>query len=226
MAQRRMFSQKIVGSDAFIDMPVSARELYFQLGMYSDDDGFINPKKIIRMIGASEDDLKILSAKRFVLPFENGVVVIKHWQINNMIRKDFYQPTIYLKEKSSLILKENKSYTENVNTMLTECLPNIIKLNKINTNKIADISEQDSPNLKDLYSKMGFPSKPKRIVSLWQDEASNAIKYFSDGETKASSVFKCFKDNEQKARIALSDCKELEKRSVMYFLKVFNEIKK
>jgi hypothetical protein len=112
MAQRRMFSQKIVGSDAFIEMPVSARELYFQLGMYSDDDGFINPKKIIRMVNASEDDLKVLIAKRFVLPFENGVVVIKHWQINNLIRKDFYQPTIYIEQKKQLKIKENKSYTE------------------------------------------------------------------------------------------------------------------
>ena len=121
MAQRRMFSQKIVGSDAFIEMPVSARELYFQLGMYADDDGFINPKKIIRMIGASEDDLKIISAKRFVLPFENGVVVIKHWKINNMIRKDFYEPTIYAEQLKSLELKENKAYTEgcqqNVNNL-------------------------------------------------------------------------------------------------------------
>lgn len=142
MAQRRMFSQKIVGSDAFIEMPVSARELYFQLGMYADDDGFINPKKIIRMMGSSDDDLRILASKRFVLPFENGVVVIKHWQINNMIRKDFYQPTIYEEQKKCLILKENKSYTENVNSMLTDCKHNIIKLNKNklnnNTEKISD----------------------------------------------------------------------------------------
>lgn len=120
MAQRRMFSQKIVGSDAFIEMPVSARELYFQLGMYADDDGFINPKKIVRMVGASDDDLKLLSAKRFVLPFENGVVVIKHWKINNLIRKDFYEETIYLEQKNTLEIKENKAYTE--------CLQNVNNL--------------------------------------------------------------------------------------------------
>ena len=120
MAQRRMFSQKIVGSDAFIEMPVSARELYFQLGMYADDDGFINPKKIVRMVGASDDDLKLLSAKRFVLPFENGVVVIKHWKINNLIRKDFYEPTIYIEQKNMLETKENKAYTE--------CLQNVNNL--------------------------------------------------------------------------------------------------
>ncbi len=124
MAQRRMFSPKIVSSDAFLDMPTSSRELYFQLGMFADDDGFINPRKIVRMIGASEDDLKVLIAKRFVIPFENGVVVIKHWAINNLIRKDFYRETIYLEEKGLLKLKDNGSYTEkdkSVNNPLTNC---------------------------------------------------------------------------------------------------------
>jgi len=175
MAQRRMFSQKIVGSDAFIEMPVSARELYFQLGMYADDDGFINPKKIIRMIGASDDDLKILIGKRFVLPFENGVVVIKHWQINNMIRKDFYQPTIYIEQKSSLILNENKSYTENVNKMLTNCKHNIIKLNKIKLNNITETSSEK----KQIKEK----TKIQEIVDYffllkgWNEDSSKKIIY-------------------------------------------------
>jgi hypothetical protein len=120
MAQRRMFSHKIVASDAFLDMPTSSRELYFQLGMYADDDGFINPKKIIRMIGASDDDIKVLITKRFVLPFDNGVVVIKHWAINNLIRKDIYNPTIYEEQKMLLKVKENGAYTESVNVALTE----------------------------------------------------------------------------------------------------------
>lgn len=122
MAQRRMFSLKIVSSDAFLDMSVSARELYFQLGMYADDDGFINPKKIVRLVGASDDDLRMLLAKRFLLPFESGVVVIKHWAINNQLRKDFYQPTLYTDEKKLLFIKDNKAYTDrkqSVNKMLT-----------------------------------------------------------------------------------------------------------
>lgn len=117
MAQRRMFSLKIVGSDAFLEMPTSARELYFQLGMYADDDGFVSPRKTMRMIGASEDDLRVLIAKRFVLPFETGVVVVKHWLINNLVRKDFYQETLYLEEKKTLKVKENKGYTEIVNNL-------------------------------------------------------------------------------------------------------------
>ncbi len=123
MAQRRMFSLKIVSSDAFLDMPATTRELYFQLGMYADDDGFVNPKKIIRMLGASDDDLKVLLTKRFLLPFENGVVVIKHWLINNLVRKDFYQETVYVEQKKSIIIKENKAYTEclqNVNNLRTQ----------------------------------------------------------------------------------------------------------
>lgn len=134
-----MFSPKIVSSDAFLDMPTSSRELYFQLGMYADDDGFVNPKRIVRMLGASEDDLKVLIGKRFVLPFDNGVVVIKHWAINNLIRKDWYQETIYVEEKKRLKIKENGSYTELVtefgNISATE-----VRLGKVRLGKDIDTS--------------------------------------------------------------------------------------
>lgn len=113
MAERRMFTQKIVDSDAFLDMPLSTQALYFHLNMRADDDGFVNnPKKIQRMIGASEDDLKLLIAKRFLLCFENGVVVIKHWRMHNLLRKDRYNPTQYIDQKETLILKDNGAYTE------------------------------------------------------------------------------------------------------------------
>lgn len=113
MSQRRMFSQRIVGSDAFLEMPTTSRELYFQLGMYADDDGFVSPKKIMRMIGASDDDLKMLLAKKFILAFENGVIVIKHWKMNNQIRQDRYTETQYLEQKSLLFIKDNGSYSLN-----------------------------------------------------------------------------------------------------------------
>ncbi len=112
MAHKRMFSLDIISSDIFLEMPTSSRELYFQLGMYADDDGFVNPRKIMRLLGASKDDLEVLSAKRFVLPFENGVVVIKHWLIHNTIRKDRYSPTMYTDQKKQLFIKENKAYTD------------------------------------------------------------------------------------------------------------------
>lgn len=108
-----MFTQKIVDSDAFLDMPLSTQALYFHLNMRADDDGFVNnPKKIQRMIGASEDDLKLLVAKRFILSFENGVIVIKHWRMHNLLRKDRYNPTQYQEQLAQIELKENGSYTE------------------------------------------------------------------------------------------------------------------
>jgi hypothetical protein len=113
MAERRMFAKTIIDSDSFLDMPLSSQSLYFHLSMRADDDGFINnPKKIQRMVGASDDDLKLLTAKRFIIPFESGIVVIKHWKIHNYIRNDRYKPTIYEEEKAQLIEKENKAYTE------------------------------------------------------------------------------------------------------------------
>lgn len=107
-----MFSQKIIDSDAFLDMPLSTQSLYFHLAMRADDDGFINnPKKIQRMIGASDDDFKVLIAKNFVIPFDSGIVVIKHWRIHNYIQSDRYKPTSYTEERAQLELKENKAYT-------------------------------------------------------------------------------------------------------------------
>ena len=112
MAERRMFARTIIDSDAFLDMPLSTQSLYFHLSMRADDDGFINnPKKIQRMIGASEDDLKLLIAKNFIIPFENGIVVIKHWKIHNYIRGDRYKETVYQEQKEMLIEKENKAYS-------------------------------------------------------------------------------------------------------------------
>ena len=111
-----MFSLDIVDSDRFTDLPATARLLYYELGTRADDDGFIgNPKKISRTIGASEDDLKLLVLKRFVLVFENGVIVIKHWRMHNTIRKDRYQQTNYIEDLKHLYIKENGSYTFNKN---------------------------------------------------------------------------------------------------------------
>lgn len=112
MAERRMFAKTIIDSDAFLDMPLSTQALYFHLSMRADDDGFINnPKKIQRSIGCSADDLKVLIAKNFIIPFESGVVVIKHWKIHNYIRNDRYKETVYQEEKALLDEKDNKAYT-------------------------------------------------------------------------------------------------------------------
>lgn len=111
MAEKRMFTMSICDSDAFLDMPLSSQCLYFHLNLRADDDGFIgNPKRIIKLINASEDDLKLLLTKRFVLVFESGVMVIKHWRMHNTIKSDRYKTTPYQDELNELILKKNKSY--------------------------------------------------------------------------------------------------------------------
>lgn len=116
-----MFAQQIIDSDAFLDMPLSSQALYFHLSMRADDEGFINnPRKIQRTIGASDDDLKLLIAKSFIIPFESGIVVIKHWKIHNYIRADRIHETKYTEEKSLLQVKENGAYT----LSSTICQPN------------------------------------------------------------------------------------------------------
>lgn len=115
MAQRRMFSKKVTDTDVFLDMPLSTQALYFHLNMHADDDGFIdNTKTIQRMIGSSDDDRKLLVAKQFLLPFENGLVVIKDWRVHNYIQGDRYHKTQYINEKSQLIVEENNMYTRRV----------------------------------------------------------------------------------------------------------------
>ena len=137
MANKRMFNIKIVDSDAFLDMPLSTQCLYFHLNMRADDDGFVgNPKRIQRLIGASDDDLKLLIVKKFILTFENGVIVIKHWRIHNTLQQDRYQQTVYTDELKQLAIKDNKSYsfdkskeyylkTDTVNKLETKCLQNV-----------------------------------------------------------------------------------------------------
>ena len=130
MADKRMFSKSIIESDLFIDMPVSARLLYYDLGMRGDDDGFVDsPKRVLRMTGASDDDLKVLIIKQFLIPFDSGVVVIRHWKLHNYIRSDRYKPTRYQTEKKQLYLDETNAYCllpdgiPTDNQVTTICLP-------------------------------------------------------------------------------------------------------
>lgn len=131
MAERRMFAKTIIDSDLFLDMPPSTQMLYFHLSMRADDDGFINnPKRIQRMVGATDDDMRILLAKQFILSFESGVIVIRHWKVHNYIRRDLYHPTVYQKERQKLNIAnahspyeftDNDSSSESVTGTLQEC---------------------------------------------------------------------------------------------------------
>lgn len=172
MAERRMFAKTIIDSDAFLDMPMSARLLYYDLGMRADDDGFINsPKKIMRMIGASNDDVNILIARKFVIPFDSGVVVIKHWRINNYLRNDRYTETKYLEEKSNLEVDKNGSYTAKNNTGIPVGIPTVstgkVRLGKdsigkyINTISCNENSEIEVLDQKEMWFESFWEIYPK-----------------------------------------------------------------
>lgn len=127
MAERRMMSKSIIKSDTFLDMPATTQNLYFHMLLDADDDGFINAtKSIMRMIGAKEDDMKVLVAKQFVIPFESGVVVIKDWKIHNYIQNDRYKPST-LPERDLLNIQKDKTYTlkSDVSRMDTECIQTV-----------------------------------------------------------------------------------------------------
>ena len=116
MANRRMFSLSVVDTDLFLDMPQSSQNLYFHLGMRADDDGFVsNTKKIMKMIGATDDDIKLLIAKQYIIPFDSGIIVIKHWRMNNYLRNDRYKETNYKEEKQQIVVDDNLVYQMDTN---------------------------------------------------------------------------------------------------------------
>ena len=156
MAERRMFAKTIVLSDAFLDMPLSARCLYFTLGMLADDDGFVNsPKSIMRQAGASTDDLNLLMAKRFILAFDSGVIVIKHWRIHNYIQKDRYKESKYMEEKATLMIDQNGAYTECIQDVST--LDTQVRLGKDRDRiELGEDIEEAAPPKKAPRHKYGF----------------------------------------------------------------------
>lgn len=155
MAQKRMFDKTITNADEFIEMPISSQVLYFHLSMNADDDGFINNwKGIMRMIGTKEDDLKVLIAKQFIIPFDSGVIVIKHWRINNFLRKDRHVNTKFQKELSMLDTNDSQEYV-----WLTNGQPSIDK-KRIDKNR--------------LYN-MGFTKPTLEEVKNYCKERNNGI---------------------------------------------------
>ena len=178
MAERRMFAKSIVLSDAFTDMPMSARCLYFTLGMFADDDGFIgSPKSIMRQCGASEDDMKVLIAKKFVIEFETGVIVVKHWRMNNQIRKDRHHYTTYLEEMKQIGIDNKGAYTTNPEKIVaflpTEC-DSIID--------VIEDSEEWQPNGNQMATeyRLGKVSKENNNMSSDDEKQSNKSEVMSE----------------------------------------------
>ena len=181
MAEKRMFAKTIIDSDAFLDMPTTSQLLYFHLSMRADDDGFINkPKSIMRMVGASDDDLKILFMKKFVIPFESGIVVIKHWRINNYIRQDMYHKTPYQDEFEQLMFDENGAYTlRTCNETVTNSLRNS---NELTTQYRLDQKRIDKTRIeKHKYGQY-------KNVLLSDDEMESLKKEFPDYQERIERV--------------------------------------
>lgn len=148
MAERRMFAKSIVLSDAFLDMPMSARCLYFTMGMLADDDGFVgSPKSIMRQCGATDDDMKILLAKRYVLGFESGIIVIKHWRMNNYLQNDRHKTTTYLDEFATLSIDNKGAYTEKNNVCIQNVYTGKVSIGKNSIGKVSinnkEINKED-----------------------------------------------------------------------------------
>ena len=187
MAERRMFAKTIIDSDAFLDMPASAQLLYFHLSMRADDEGFLNnPKKIQRMIGASEDDLKLLVLKKFILHFDSGVVVIKHWLINNYIQNDRRKPTIFQKEKAMLGIKKNKAYTFNFDDPDTKRLQ---ETSETDTKRIQDVNSSDTKCIQ--HASSMYPTCIQDVSKVDTDKKTDQVSQNSENriDTEVEPVY-------------------------------------
>ena len=180
-----MFSKTIIESDIFLDMSLSTQALYFHLGMQADDDGFVSPHRIMRMIGAQPDDLKILVAKQLIIPFENGVVVVRHWKVNNYLQVDRKKDTIYLKELSSLNEDDNNVYNKD-----TKCIQNVhVGKDSIGKDSIYSVQFEDFWKLYDL--KVGRRKCEKKWCKIRASERDAIMAYLP--KYKASTDDKQFR---------------------------------
>ena len=173
MAERRMFTKKITESDAFLDMPSSTQMLYFHFSMNADDDGFVNnPKKIQKMCGASDDDFKLLIAKSFIILFDSGIIVIKHWKMHNYIQADRYRPTDYVEEKSMLGIKSNKAYTLDVSKMDTECIQNGY-IGKDSIGKVSIDKDSKGESVRGEKAKRFYPPTLDEVKQYCEERKNN-----------------------------------------------------
>ena len=186
MANRRMFAKSIIDTDYFLEMPATSQLLYFHLSIRADDDGFVaSPKRILRMVGSSEDDFKMLIAKQFVIPFDSGVCVIKHWRIHNLIRADRYQGTIYTQEKSMLTESENKSYELVHQNVIPDVIPTVnpvkVRLGKDSIGKgSVQMYDKSTPEIeKDIRAKIPkrnyFTPPTYEEVASYCEERKNTV---------------------------------------------------
>lgn len=186
MARKRMFDLDVINQDSFYDLPMEAKAIYFLLGMEADDEGFINPKKILRLYGGNEDSVKILILKNYIIPFKSGVVVITDWKRNNYLQKDRIKPTIYNEEKELLIYNEISEKYE----LFNKCLTNV----NIEERRIEENRGEENRIEENRY-----------IVEQKHDVAKQIIDYLN---LKTNKKFKYTKNNISKIETRLKDFNE------------------
>ena len=178
MAEKRMFSKKIIDTDWFMDMPASSQNLYFHLSMRADDDGFVaSPKRIIKLIGATDDDYRILISKKFIIPFESGICVITDWRINNYLRNDRYTETVYKQEKQSLTVDENGKYNLGIPTV-----DQVLYLSNTNSNTNKDGVVGEEKKKKHKYGEY-------KHILLTDDELSKLNVEYGEGKTQKAITY-------------------------------------
>lgn len=185
MAKRRMFSLDIIDTDLFMEMPQSSRLLYYELCMRADDDGFVSsPKKIMKMVGCNEDDFRVLTTKQFIIPFDTGIVVIKHWKIHNYIQKDRYKETIYLDEKNELNQEKNGMYTKCIQDGYTG--KDRLELGKDRLGKDSEGNDDDIFDF--IEQNFGRTLNPTEIelISQWED---NELTRYAIKQTILNGVY-------------------------------------
>ena len=194
MAERRMISKKIIHSDAFLDMPATSQNLYFHLLLEADDEGFVNsPRKIQRTVGASDGDAQILIAKKFILAFESGIVVIKHWRIHNYIQNDRFKPTSYIEERSMLSVEDNNGYK-----LDTTCTPSIGK-DSIGEDRLGKNREEESMqpfsfflSKETSFDKLSQTYKDELKAKIESENKGMSYQDFSDGLQMKAYKYKNF----------------------------------
>lgn len=177
MAERRMFAKTIIDSDAFLNMPSSSQNLYFHLGMRADDDGVVNnPRTIMRMIGASNDDMNLLISKKFVIVLEETIIIIKHWRINNYIQKDRYVPSKYKELIDNLSLDENNAYTakneqciQGVSKTDTECIQGV-STGKVSIGKDSVVLKENIIKEKNQSFSPKIPQELQELFDYWNSK--------------------------------------------------------
>jgi hypothetical protein len=185
-----MFDKAIIDTDRFMDMPMSAKALYFLLGMEADDEGFVSYKKVLRIHGGNEDDVKILTAKEFLIRFNSGVVVITDWNANNYLDKNRIRETEYRNEKQQLLLTPSKKYAfNNGSTSIEEC-----SIEEKRIEEIAPVGTREFSLKEEIRKMEDNPRRDINIVALYFDERKPDIQTYQQFQVALKRHLRIAKD--------------------------------